>query len=129
MYIQEKIASKKFVGKTSKDAYLKSCRWVYDNIYNVQDEIFNKICYTVEPVSGNLPSCRLSIYCIVEEEEVAQSMCKACEDVHKLFYFNSEKECAICKLEPYRKRIREKIGIVNRYYKDELFRKGRDEQL
>lgn len=130
MYVQEKIASKKFIGKTSKDAYLKACRWIYENIYISQDEIFKRIQCTVEPLpEESLPSCRLSIYCFIEEEEVFNSMCKACEEVHRLFYLNDKKECATCKIEPFRKRIKEKLSIVNNYYTDELFRKGKDGTL
>lgn len=129
MFVQEKIASKKFIGGTSKEAYLKACRWIYDNIYMSQDETFKKLEYTIEAMSGEgLPTCRLTIYVKIEEEEIRDTMCRACEDVHKLFYFNNVKECATCKLEPYRKRLKDRLGVVDRYYVDELFRKGKDKE-
>lgn len=129
MFVQEKIASKNFVGETDQKAYMKACKWVYENIYDSQDEVSSKIGFSIEKVeNGNLPTCKLSLFCGVEEEEITESMCRACEDVHKLFYLNTIKECATCKIEPYRKRIKERLGVIKRHYVDKLFRKGKDEE-
>lgn len=122
MYIQEKIASKNFTGKDDKEAYGKASKWIYENLYILQDEASNKLSYTVESIKGSLPTCKLTIYCLVDEEVEFQSMCNACKEAHQLFYLNKKDECSTCKILPYRKRIQERIEIKRGYYVEYIFK-------
>lgn len=121
MYVQGKIASKNFTGKTESEAYTKAIKWIYEHLYNLQDEV-SKFSYEVENVkNGNLPTCRLSIYCLVDEEAEFMSMCNACKEMHQLFYLNQKDECGTCKIMSYRKRIEEKLERKKDYYVEHLF--------
>lgn len=122
MYVREKLASKNFVGKTEWDSYNKASKWIYNNLYNLQDEISNKLDYVMENVAGDLPTCRLTIFCLVDEGAEFTSMCNACKELHQLFYLNKKDECSTCKLIPYRKRIQEKVEIKRGYYVENLFK-------
>lgn len=123
MYIQEIIASRNFKGRTSEEAYRKANKWIYNNLYSMQDEISEKLSYAIERVeNGDLPTCRLSVYCLLDEEKELNSMCETCKDLHKLFYLNKKDECGTCKILPYRKRIQERIEIKRGFYIERIFK-------
>lgn len=112
MQVSEKLFDKTFEGKTQKDAYLKCCKWVASNIIAMNN--CQHITYTAEKqnvvIGGKL---KLTVYVTAEEQEVYEHMCEVCKEVGGLLYTTEGKyRCYSCKVNPYRKRMQERLKLL-----------------
>lgn len=117
----KKIFSKSFQAKTMKDAYLKACKWIANNI--MSNDKISKICsYQIIKNGFNSESnsreCILDVYVNISEKEILEHHCAICKETHKSFFINEETNCNYCKIAAFDRRLEEKIKIIESYVKD-----------
>lgn len=117
MIIGEKIENKVFSGRTTKDAYLKACKYMSQNFVGKgkTEHIVHKI--------EKLEYCKvkLTIYAEIEEQEVMDNMCSVCRQANAITYLTESKyKCEMCKILPYKKRAEERLKRIIEYIKEGL---------
>ena len=112
-----KFYSKTFNANTTKDAYLKACKWVATNIL-ANDEISKDVVWKITKIK-DLPSVELELYGLVNDAEHVRQFCGACKQFHTLFYINQQQNCNNCNMMAYRSQAEEK-GRIKKNYKRTL---------
>lgn len=118
----EEFASRKFTGKTMKDAYLKAVKWYASNVL-AKDELRNVQVEYEKVHDEQSPTIILHLYASLVEEEVRAAHCNICRESHKSFFINEETNCAWCKIKGYQNRMDQHIDIKKSYYKQLLERR------
>lgn len=116
MKIAEKFFSKEFTAVKSKDAYLKACKWVANNVVNkITDigETFWKIEKIVE--EDTKTTFRLELYCLLDTKEEVDKFCANCKSMHKAFFINENYNCNRCNMKAYVDRMRIKLDVKKEY--------------
>ena len=123
MKVAEPFFSKTFIENTSKEAYLKACKWVAKNIvsnnnYETKDlkDTFWKV---EEEKQGEM---KLTIYCLLDFSEKEKKFCELCQSYHKRFYHNEDRDCSRCNHKAFKSRIYEDLRI-KRSYRREILKK------
>ena len=118
----EEFASRKFIAKTMKEAYLKAAKWYASNVL-AKDELRSvQVEYEKVPDEQS-PTVILHLYCSLIEEEVRANHCTICKEAHKSFFISEETNCAWCKIKGYQNRMDQHIDIKKSYYKQLLERR------
>lgn len=112
-----KFYSREFSGSTTKEAYLKACKWVAKNILT-DNEIAQDVTWRITK-SEDLPLVVLELYAFVKDTEHVKSFCGACKQFHSLFYINQQQNCNGCNMMAYRSQA-EKKGLIKKGYKLKL---------
>lgn len=121
MLISEKILEKEFQGRTTKDAYLNCCKWLSTNIIAVNNS--KNITYKTEKINTDSWSktIRLIVYVTADEEEVHERHCNICKEVSGSFFMSKNKYmCEVCKMPPYRRRLKEKLNLIKEALKGKI---------
>ena len=112
-----KFYSKKFSGGSTKEAYLKACKWVATNIL-ADDEISKDVTWSITK-SKDLPTVELELFGMVNDTEHVNQFCKVCKEFHCSFYINQQQNCNNCNMMAYRSQAEEK-GRLKKNYKRKL---------
>lgn len=120
-YCQE-FFSKNFTGATMKDAYLKACKW-YATAVLSKNELKDVLVEYVKNKDdiNQLPSVTVKLYVHHGPKEIQEMHCKACAEVHKLYYLN-DVHCSNCNIQAYQKRVIESVQIKSGYYSEKINR-------
>lgn len=121
MIIAGQFYTKEFTAVKSKDAYLKACKWVANNVVNkVTDigETFWKIEKVVD--ESKKTTFKLELYYTLEVSDEIEKFCKNCKEMHKLFYINEHYNCDRCNMKTFVARIKIKMEIKEQYRKERL---------
>lgn len=121
MLIAEKILEKDFQGKTTKEAYLNCCKWLSTNVIAVNNS--KHITYRTEKVETDDWSriVRLTLYVTADEEEICERNCNICKEVTGSFFMTQNKYmCDVCKVPPYRKRLKDKLHLIKEGLKGKI---------
>ena len=121
MLISEKVLEKEFQGRTTKEAYLNCCKWLSTNIIAVNNS--KNITYKIEKVNTDSWSktIRLTVYVTADEEEVHERHCNICKEVSGSFFMSQNKYmCEVCKVPPYRRRLKEKLNLIKEALKGKI---------
>lgn len=121
MLISEKILEKEFQGRTTKEAYLNCCKWLSTNIIAVNNS--KNITYKTEKINTDSWSktIRLTVYVTADEEEVYERHCNICKEVSGSFFMTKNKYmCEVCKMPPYRRRLKEKLNLIKEALKGKI---------
>ena len=114
MLVAEKAKEQIFTDTSMKGAYLKACKWLSSNVLAVNNS--RNIVYNIEkqkPVELGKYSVKLTLYVMAEESEIKERMCNICEECSSMMYLSSNKhKCESCKVNPYRRRLQEKLKLV-----------------
>lgn len=117
----ELIKKKEFKGPTMKGAYLEACKWVSTNIiaknncHNVTYRMYKKKQSLLENI------IEVEIYAYVEEEEVLTHHCDICKELARGLYMKENRfRCEVCKIEPFMKRLKERIETIKIAVKGEI---------
>lgn len=122
MYISEKVLEQVFEGKNAKSAYLKCCKWVSTNIIAKNNS--ENITYKIEKInrSGLVYSVKLTVYITVDEELIHEHNCDVCREMSSSFFMQQNKYlCETCKMQPYRRRMKEKLELIKKGLKGKIF--------
>lgn len=121
MLISEKVLEKEFQGRTTKEAYLNCCKWLSTNIIAVNNS--KNITYKTEKINTDSWSktIRLTVYVTADEEEVHERHCNICKEVSGSFFMSKNKYmCEVCKMPPYRRRLKEKLNLIKEALKGKI---------
>ena len=118
----EEFASRKFTGKSMKDAYLKAVKWYASNVL-AKDELRNVQVEYEKVHDEQSPTIILHLYVSLVEEEVRAAHCNISRESHKSFFISEETNCAWCKNKGYQNRCDQHIEIKKTYYKQILERR------
>lgn len=121
MLISEKVLEKEFQGRTTKEAYLNCCKWLSTNIIAVNNS--KNITYKIEKVNTDSWSktIRLTVYVTADEEEVHERNCNICKEVSGSFFMSQNKYmCEVCKVPPYRRRLKNKLESMKEALKGKI---------
>lgn len=121
MLISEKVLEKEFQGRTTKEAYLNCCKWLSTNIIAVNNS--KNITYKTEKINTDSWSktIRLTVYVTADEEEVHERHCNICKEVSGSFFMSKNKYmCEVCKMSPYRRRLKEKLNLIKEALKGKI---------
>ena len=113
MFVSEKIKEKEFIGRTMKDAYLKCCKWLSSNIIAINNS--NNIAYRIEKIKTKdaTNKVKLTMYVVADEEEISDRSCSICKEVSGSFFMKENKYmCEVCRVQPYRKRMQDKLKSI-----------------
>lgn len=122
MYISEKVLEQAFYGKDVKQSYLKCCKWVSTNILAVNNS--ENITYKIEKIKkdGLVYGVSLTVFVTLDEEKIQEHNCDICREMSSSFFMQQNKYlCETCKMQPYRKRMREKLEAVKKGLKGKVF--------
>lgn len=121
MLISEKVLEKEFQGRTTKEAYLNCCKWLSTNIIAMNNS--KNITYKTEKINTDSWSktIRLTVYVTADEEEVHERHCNICKEVTGSFFMSKNKYmCEVCKMPPYRRRLKEKLNLIKEALKGKI---------
>lgn len=113
MFISEKVLEKEFEGKTTKEAYLKCCKWISTNIIAINNS--KNITYNIEKVETEEwnRKVKLILFVTEDEEEICKRNCDICKEATGMFYLKQNKYlCETCKIKPYRNRVKQKLQLI-----------------
>lgn len=115
MIVGEKLIERTFIGKDGKDAYLKACKWFSTAVISVNNS--KNIVHSIEKIKTNgdygCNKVKVTVYVITDETEMLNKHCEICKEVTGSFFMSDNKyKCYSCKIEPYRKRIMEKLKLI-----------------
>lgn len=127
----EKFYEREFKAKSSKDAYMKACKFVASNVISNGSKVEAKrvawdITKECDGSDDSLPTFRLTLYYKFDDTEFMKQTCKACKEFHNAFFINENFNCDRCNKVGYEKNIKQKLLIGSEYLKkmldDELTR-------
>ena len=109
-----------FKAETAKQAYLKACKWLATNIIS-KDELSETTWKTkkIEETATHA-SFKLELYCMLDDQEIAERFCTTCHDMHKSFFINEEYNCSRCNMITFRKRLKESLDVKKTYRKQKI---------
>lgn len=112
MIVGEKLFERTFEGRTQKDAYLTCCKWVASNIIAINN--CRHVTYSIEKTEQRFPKkVKLTAYVSADEEQIRDHNCEVCQEVGGILYSTEAKyRCYSCKLEPYRRRMKERLEML-----------------
>lgn len=110
IWFEERVFSKRFVGKTKQEAYLRVCKWLGENIVSKKAELC-EVSYNIEDTSTTeSPTYMLHVFFKFSETELREQTCKACREFSSLFYVRSYAEpCGNCKALAYINRMEDSL--------------------
>ncbi|MBO7695411.1 MAG: hypothetical protein J6T10_22530 [Methanobrevibacter sp.] len=113
---------KQFKNKVSKQAYLEACKWLAQNVYS-KVELSKYI--TVQIIKENvnkkqLPTFTVKLFMTINEEDLKDSYCKKCKQLHTIFYSIDKPDCDVCKMNGYRKQLQTNVSSLVNNWKGKL---------
>lgn len=108
MEYQSRIYSKKFVGESNRQAYVKLMKWLYENIISCENDIQGltyKIDKEAEDSENQPPTYKLSIFVSLPESDVRERHCTICREAHNSWFLNDSVDCNSCNKKAYCKRM------------------------
>lgn len=118
MQYTKEVYSKEFTDAVSKQAYLKACKWLAQNVYvspSYSESIVVKIKKKDkrETKDGDLFVFEVVLYYSTNLVNAKDRFCNNCKQMHQTFYSNSP-QCSECKLKVFFKKIENEVeGITN----------------
>lgn len=116
LYIQ-KFYEKTFKSKSSKDAYMKACKFIASKVVSNTSKVeAAKIAWEIiKEKDVDLPTFRLVLYAKFDDTEFMKQTCQACKDFHCSFFVNENYNCSRCNKAGYEKNIQQKLGNITDY--------------
>ena len=114
-----KFYEKEFRSSNRKDAYLKACKWVAQNVMAKETEIGETI-WKIAEVKPDYPVFKLELYCTIDSDEHNSKFCDLCKKFHTAFYVNEEYNCDRCNKKVFEERMNEMLIIKRQYRKERL---------
>lgn len=108
------VCSRKFVGDTPKDAYLKAVRWYAETILN-DDALNDGLIHTItRDRKKNFPTYVLDVFLLWDIHSEKESYCARCQELASSFLGDGPVDCAGCKLSGFFKTIEAKMLLADK---------------
>lgn len=122
MEIEERLYTKTFKDKKSKDCYLSVCKWLANNIVSNID--FNKnIRYNIEKSFDEkigLYVYTLNLYISLDFDELQKRHCAICKETHSSFFISEETNCNWCKIKAFLNRLDNQMQLKKKFAKEKI---------
>ena len=123
MKYSQRLFRKQFTSEeSSKDAYMELCKWLAKNVISKKDEI-GEMTFEINKVKADYPTFELTLYAMLDENDVNKLHCDACKEAHRLFYVGNEAKCDSCAVNAYRTRMKQRLNTKSQYTKSIILRK------
>ena len=117
----EKIFEKSFSDEISKEAYLKACKWLAQNVYSKSSSEYLTVKVTkVKTTKKQNPTFLVEIFVSIDEKEIKNSVCEKCRLMHSMFYCIDKPRCDECKLTVYKKELERQMRNIKNYFEEEF---------
>jgi hypothetical protein len=104
MFCSQEIYKKKFSDEISKQAYLRACKWLAQNVYG-NENISKNVSVKVEKLKltkkDNLPTFQITLYFMYDEQIEAAEYCHKCRQLHTILYSVDKPHCDECKMSAF----------------------------
>lgn len=100
----EKIKEKIFIDNNSKQAYLKACKWLAQNVYGTGYSNYISVKITKKKKSKK-PTFIVELFVSININEVKESYCSHCKKIQTIFYCAEKPDCSQCKMHGYQMHI------------------------
>lgn len=120
MKITASFFTKKFANTSKKDAYMDAAKWIASNVIKHQDELGETLFNITEVKDADFPTYKVTLYCMMDEEERKEKFCNICKQYHKSFFINEEFNCSRCNMLTYRQRCEESLGQKKSYRRERI---------
>ena len=113
--------SKEFSASESKDAYLKACRWVANNVVSKTTDI-GETFWKIEKVlsTESKTTFKLELYCTIDMKEETKKFCERCKSFHKSFFINENYNCSRCYMMASSEGTKTKLKNKKQYRKERM---------
>ena len=112
--------AKKFTAESKKEAYIAVMKWMANNVISSQDEVSETQFSIIEEKGYDLPTYKLTLFCMLDENEHKNKFCDICKKYHKSFFINQDYNCSKCNMVTYRARVEETLMVKRSYRKERL---------
>lgn len=104
---------------SSKDAYLKVCKWMANNIISKVEA--GTTTFNIERLSDtDLPTFRLELFAMLEEDNIEEDFCNICREFHCSFYIKDKHDCNNCNMKAFNTRCKDKLQIQSNFRKEKM---------
>lgn len=118
---------KKFTADTMKTAYMNACKWYATNVLS-KDELHNvQVGFTKNYDEQQSPTVTVSLFAVLNEEELKERHCKICREMSNLFYMHTNSNCNKCEVSAYQKRTEDMIRVKVEYYRELLLKRTEED--
>lgn len=118
---------KKFTADTMKTAYMNACKWYATNVLS-KDELHNvQVGFTKSYDEQQSPTVTVSLFAVLNEEELKERHCKICKEMSSLFYMHTNSNCNKCEVNAYQKRTDDMIRVKVEYYRELLLKRTEED--
>lgn len=116
------VFEKTFTDEVSKQAYLKACKWLAQNVYNNVELASSTVVSIVKKTDEEteFPAFVVSVYTKNDEEESRKDFCNKCKTLHTIFYSIGGMNCGECKAGAYYKKLDDDIKHKAKFIKEVL---------
>lgn len=112
------VFEKSFSDDVSKNAYLKACKWLANNLYNkveLSESLYVQIIKNNEEKS---PTFVVKIFAKNSETKCKEDFCKKCRTINTVFYQVEKPNCDNCKANAFHKKMEKEIKTKRDFYKE-----------
>lgn len=114
MFYTQQFGKKTFRGESTKDAYMKACKWYATNVI-AKDKLHHIYVEYTKEKDGK--AVTMILYASISENEVMDQHCMCCKEMHHSFFINEDTHCDRCSVISFQRRIQQKLAIKIDYYK------------
>jgi hypothetical protein len=104
-----KFFERNFSAETSKEAYLKVCKWVAVNVINKVEVSDSLIKISRDKEVNDLPTFKLELFAQLDDVEERKRFCDRCQEFHKLFYINQQFNCDKCNMIAFSENMKSRL--------------------
>ena len=109
-----------FSDKVSKQAYLRACKWLAQNVYG-KDEFSDYVTVKIiKDKKRKLPTFTVKLFITINEKEMCEDYCGKCKQLHTIFYSVDKSDCTACKLNGYRSKLHDNIKSLVEFWREQL---------
>ena len=108
-----------FKSQERKDAYLKACKWLAQNVIS-KAEIGDILFKIEEDKNSSSPAFKLELYCSIDSNDPINNFCNTCKKFHASFFINESYNCDRCNMKAFEGRMKELMVVKQAYRKERL---------
>lgn len=109
-----------FSDPVSKNAYLKACKWLAQNIYNNQ-ELSKYVSVQIQKAEKTkIPTFNVILSIELDMKELKNNYCSKCKELYTIFYAIDTPDCKKCKLTGCIALLENSIEGITKFHKEVL---------
>lgn len=121
MKLAVKFYQKTFTAKEDEspnDLYARVNKWIARNL--IKKVEIGETFWNVSKQNADLPTFKLELYALLEQEEASKGFCDRCREFHSSFFLNQQYNCDACNYVAFKKQMEDKLRIKKAWRKEKL---------